>query len=253
MKNHFCFSYPGNKRQEVDRLYNNLNLVDIKYIVEPFCGTSAFSYYVSTKHPGEFQYILNDNNKYLVDLYNILKNVKKCRLFEIELNEVIEGINDKEGYENLKQDDNIVNWFILNKHCRIRPGFYPQDRELKEVKFDDYPIVKFLREEKVRILNNEGIDIVKRYKDKKNCLVFLDPPYLNSTINYYKNPNLNIFEYLATNKIQGFGCRVILCLNDNWVVRLLFEGCVKEVYDKQYESRRQFGGGVVNHLVIANY
>src|SRR5690606_9164 len=115
-------------------------------------GTSAFSYYLSTKHPGEFRYILNDNNKYLVELYNLLKSVKKSKAFEKEVNDKCKDIDCKEKYDALKKDDSFINWFILNKNYRIAPGFYNQGSKMKIVNFDEYPVVKFLREEKVVIL-----------------------------------------------------------------------------------------------------
>ena len=43
MKNHFVMSYVGNKRNELDFL-DNINLDNIKYCVEPFCGSCAFSF-----------------------------------------------------------------------------------------------------------------------------------------------------------------------------------------------------------------
>jgi len=52
-KNHFFIPYAGNKRSEVERIYESIKdkLDDIEYVVEPFCGTSAFSFYMSLKHP----------------------------------------------------------------------------------------------------------------------------------------------------------------------------------------------------------
>ena len=68
-QNHFIFGYAGNKRGEVEVIQNyleqNYNFEKIKTIVEPFCGTSAYSYYLSTLYPKKFKYILNDNNKLL--------------------------------------------------------------------------------------------------------------------------------------------------------------------------------------------
>ena len=64
MKNHFIISYAGNKRQESNYIYEYIKdkLNDIEYIIEPFCGSSALSYYLSTLYPHRFKYILNDNN-----------------------------------------------------------------------------------------------------------------------------------------------------------------------------------------------
>jgi len=44
MKNHFIFSYSGNKRDEVKGIYDLLDLKNVETIIEPCCGTSAFSY-----------------------------------------------------------------------------------------------------------------------------------------------------------------------------------------------------------------
>ena len=57
MKNHFYFPYVGNKREEVEYILNNLNLDNITTIIEPFCGSCALSYYISTKYPNKFKYI----------------------------------------------------------------------------------------------------------------------------------------------------------------------------------------------------
>jgi site-specific DNA-adenine methylase len=68
MKNHFFFSYSGNKRDEVETIHDALknNLKNITTIIEPFCGSSAFSFYIASLYPGRVNYILNDNNKYLI-------------------------------------------------------------------------------------------------------------------------------------------------------------------------------------------
>ena len=78
-KNHFFFSYFGNKRNEIDNIFNSIKNYDIEYIVEPFCGSSAFRYHMSIKHPGRYTYVLNDNNTLLIELYNIMSDDKKTR------------------------------------------------------------------------------------------------------------------------------------------------------------------------------
>ena len=50
MKNHFFFSCCGNKREEVEHIYNLLDLENIDTIVEPFCGSCAMSYYIWTQN-----------------------------------------------------------------------------------------------------------------------------------------------------------------------------------------------------------
>ena len=48
------FAYIGNKRNEVVDLYNTLDLKNIDYIIEPFCGSCALSVYISIKHPKQY-------------------------------------------------------------------------------------------------------------------------------------------------------------------------------------------------------
>lgn len=61
MKNHFIFPYAGNKREEVEKIHEilkkNIDLSKIKTIIEPYCGSSAMSYYLSTIYPNKFNYV----------------------------------------------------------------------------------------------------------------------------------------------------------------------------------------------------
>ena len=66
MKNHYFTCYIGNKRKEITDILPLIDLdasADIKYILEPFAGSAAMSYYISTQYPNRFKYILNDNDK----------------------------------------------------------------------------------------------------------------------------------------------------------------------------------------------
>ena len=80
---HFYISYFGNKRKEMPIIYNNLNFDNIDTIIEPFVGSYAISYYTAYINPGKYKYILNDNNPYLRELYEIIIDDEKCEKFEI--------------------------------------------------------------------------------------------------------------------------------------------------------------------------
>ena len=71
MKNHFYMGYAGNKRNEIPFIYDYLNFDNITTIIEPYAGTCSISYYISTKKSG-LKYILNDNNKYLLEMFYFL-------------------------------------------------------------------------------------------------------------------------------------------------------------------------------------
>ena len=61
MKNHFYMPYKGNKRQEVVRIFDEIDFEKLTTVIEPYCGSCAMSYYISTQYTG-IKYILNDNN-----------------------------------------------------------------------------------------------------------------------------------------------------------------------------------------------
>ena len=110
-KNHFCIGYKGNKREEIKEIIKDIDFTNIKYIVEPFCGTSALSYHLSLLYPNKFKYILNDNNNNLIKLYNIMKDPKKILFFKVMVELLMKDINKNynSSYKRKKQNK------ILNK------------------------------------------------------------------------------------------------------------------------------------------
>ena len=86
MTNHFIYSYNGNKRNEFKYLNTVIDDID-KYdtIIEPFCGSSAISFNIWLKYPDK-KYILNDNDKDLINLYNLIKNEDIKAIFSVIIN-----------------------------------------------------------------------------------------------------------------------------------------------------------------------
>ena len=250
MKNHFFMAYAGNKRNEVEGLYNEIKdkLDNIDIIIEPFCGTAAFSYYLSTKHPGKFKYILNDNNKYLLELYDVASNPEKLDNLILQLNEFSIDIN-KQKYGEMVKIDKFENWVYKNKVYGIRPGTFT----LGKIKTDfsdmkKAQIINFMKNEKVELCHEEGTSIVERFKDNENSLIFLDPPYLAVCNQFYYNPGINIYEYLYNNSITKMKATILLCLEDNWIINFLFKDSIKSSYNKKYETSKK----KTNHLIISN-
>ena len=232
MKNHFLLSYFGNKRNEAEGLYNEVanKLDNITTIIEPFCGSSAFSYYESLKHPKKFEYILNDNNKFLIELYLIAQDEDKLKKFVQLLNMKIKDSN-RDKYNLIIKEDNINGWLIKSRIYNIRPGLYPNDqkRVLKSFYYlFNCPIINFLRNEKMKFYNIDAITIIEQNKNNDKCLMFLDPPYLVSCNDFYKDSKVNIYEYLFNNKIENMNSSLLLCLEKNWIIELLFNGQIKK-------------------------
>ena len=250
MKNHFIFSYVGNKRNEVENIYRSINFDNVEYIIEPFCGSSAISYFISTKDPNKYKYILNDSNENLCKLYNILKSEEATNILNENINKIIDKFNlytndtDRKTYYNfvIKNMDNIESYLFLNKYYGMRPGMYPQINRMKQIKkldLKECPIYNFLQSENVQIFNKNGLDIVKDYKDNENNLLILDPPYMDSYNGFYNGDNqkqVNIYEYLYYNNINNFNSNIYLILENTWIIKMLFESNnIISTYYKKYE------------------
>lgn len=256
MKNHFVFSYAGNKREEVETIYKTIEdkLEGIETICEPFCGTSALSYYISTLHPRRFNYVLNDMNEHLIQLYNVLKNEEET-LKLIDQLKTLYHTRDNELYKSLvsKRRDNFIGFCLSHISYQIAPGLFEirsKDIESIHKRFDKLntcPIVKFLRTENVLMICGNGLDVYKEYSNNSSYLIFLDPPYLISDNSNYDHNNQSIYEHLYYSSISHQNAFIVLCLEYTWIVKLLFTNTYF-IYSKRYVKSRKR----TEHVIILN-
>lgn len=264
MKNHFIFPYAGNKRNEAENIAEKINFNNITTIIEPFCGSAAISYYISTQQPNKYNYILNDNDKTLIKIYNTLKDEEQTNLLNGKINLLIDKFNlytddtqRKLYYNSICNTDNIESYVFKYKYYNLRPGLYPQMNRLKEIKKIDlkiYPIYKFLQSENVEISNIDGLEFIKSKKDDINNLLILDPPYLACYNDFYNNSDINIYEYLNDNNINIFNCSIYLILENMWIVKLLFRtNKIIDTYNKIYEiSKKRTSHIIITKLSTVN-
>jgi site-specific DNA-adenine methylase len=254
-QNHFFIPYCGNKRQEVENIYNAIkdHLDKIDIIVEPFCGSSALSYYISTLHPKRFKYILNDNNNILIELYNISKDENKYNNLVNNLILLKEQTTNKEDYLKIvkKADNDLLSYIFINKIYAIRPGLYPTKKYDTFKGFDklkDCPMLNFVRNENIVFRNEDAIKVYDEFKGNKKALIFIDPPYLSSENSWYKSPSITIYEYLFDNDIKKEKALIVLCLENIWMIKLLFKNKKCITYEKKYETTKK----KTEHIIILN-
>ena len=252
MKNHFYISYAGNKRNEMPGLYSHLDFTGIDTVVEPFCGSCAVSYYISTKKDG-LTYILNDNNIHLKEMYDILTDEEKTQEFQTNFNNIISNIKTKDQYKEAILEDRLESWLIENKYFNLRPGLCPIGYKgkdtLKPIDFSIVPIVKFFRENNIIFLCDDAMKVYDEHKDKPNCMIILDPPYISTCNDFYLDHNMNIYEHLFKNDIKNEKAKIYLILEDIWIIRLLFQhNKILHEYAKTYETSKK----KTTHLVISN-
>jgi site-specific DNA-adenine methylase len=247
--NHFYISWPGNKRAEFKHIEKYVIDTGIELICEPFCGSGAFSFYMSKKYPKKFKYILNDNDQYLIELYNICKDVDKRDKKSAELKTIMEGIKDKKDYLALETGFN--RWFIHHKACAIRSGLYPQDKKINSnINLGGFPMSSFLDNEKVEIRLGDGVKLIEEFRDDDMVFMFIDPPYLNTCNDFYTDKTgLNIYEWFFKNNINSFRCKTMLVLENNWIINFLFGANVKARYGKKYQTSKKN----TEHVIITNY
>lgn len=241
MKNHFFMSYSGNKRSEVERILENIDLTNITTIIEPFAGSSALSYYIHTQYPNKFKYILNDNDANLMELYQMAKN-GTIREFFNKINSMCFNDNgdfiDKDRYKEIVKKKDLEAWFIGNKfYCRV-PRLYPLSGHKTQIKNDlGQGFTEFLQSDAVHLSQIDAVDLVERYKDDDTCLLFLDPPYINLNNDFYNCGGKNIYEYLHYNR--GFKSKIVTVLNDTWINDLLFADYKVIKYNKVYQQEKR--------------
>lgn len=259
-KNHYFFGYAGNKRNECPRIYEEFKAIQeqangagktkIDTIYEPYCGTAAFSYYLASKEPQEYKYLLNDNNPHLIELYHTARDEGKLDQLCLRLNALVVDI-DKAKYIKLKENDTLETFIIMNSMYAIRPGLFPYD--LKRTKRDynalkSAPIVNFLRTENITFTNHTVKKIEAEF-NKPNIFSFIDPPYLTECNDFYLDAAVNIFEYFFNNQLSTFETKILIIVSDVWIMKLLFKEYVKKTYPKTYQGSKK----TVNHLIIGNY
>ena len=261
MKNHFVFSYSGNKRDEVETIYNNLYFDDITTIIEPYCGSSAMSYYISLQQSKKYKYILNDANTLLIELYNILSDKDKLNIFEKEINEIAKTLMTKSLYLECLKNKNVKSYYISQKiHCRV-PGMYPLNYKYKYIDILNCPIINFLQTENIRIMNIDAITLINENINDKNVMILCDPPYISTTNTMYNYDTIagpmNIYEWSHNHfniNRKKLKCHFYIILEENWITKLLYNNLSVIKYDKKYTglSKKTVTHGIYTNIEIIN-
>jgi len=263
MKNRFI-PYFGNKRKEFDNIDKQLpHSFDV--FVDVFGGSGSVSINVKDKYNCNVFY--NDTNQKLIRLINIFRNADDNLIKNIEefnYNLIYKHKNIEEGkkyldnlYNSLKHDDMkfIMKCFFsklqlyLIQNIKIwqlpfnKKGFYNSP---SKIYFDDYINTYSKIDE---ITNKDYKEVLEKYKNDENTVLYLDPPYLTKKITYGSSFNQKDIDYII-DFMKNCNCKILINPNfdeyyNNKIDDRIF---LKEVYNKKYESRNKD-----NHCIITNY
>jgi site-specific DNA-adenine methylase len=263
-KNHFLYSYVGNKREESETMKNLIKYDNIKNIIEPFCGTSALSYKIWQEHKEKFKYYLNDKDEDLIKIYELLKN-ETIENIENQVNNYKNTTNNKEDWnrylQEYKETKNIFIFIFIKKYSNLgRFGLYGASRMPKSdfiISTDTKNFIKFIKSPNVFISSGDWFDIFDKYKNDEKTVFLFDPPYLMSCNDFYnlqqdeskEGKKNNIYEYFYNNPIESFKSNIYLILENIWLIKSLYFNSKKlSIYKKNYSiSKKQ-----TEHIIIFN-
>lgn len=183
----FIFSYNGNKYRETKKhLYDKIKHLKYDFVAEPYCGIFGFSrYYYLMKKDEKTKFLLNDINP---DLIDNLKDIQK------DIRGFIEEFKEFIGSEEYKAVDGAD----FTKLIKTKPRKY----HFLFRGFADMVFIKKNGEGKIRnfekkipeyedffkrcvFYNMDVGDFLKVCNEKKNILLYFDPPYFNANNLYY--------------------------------------------------------------------
>jgi site-specific DNA-adenine methylase len=255
MKNHFIYSYTGNKRNETENFLNNIRLDNIKNIIEPFCGSSAISFAIWLEHQDKFNYYLNDSDKQLIEVYNIMKN-ESIEEIEKNVNEFSKNIKNKDDWIHaIKNNDTTIYSYLFFKRFSNmgRYGFYPNDKKnvynfkiTKETK----DFIEFIKQPYVHVSHGDWFEVFEVFKNDATTLFMIDPPYIMACNDFYTDRKLNVYQYFYDNKIENNKSHIYLILEDHWILRMIF---VNNKILLKYAKTYQMSKKATNHIIIYNH
>jgi hypothetical protein len=260
MKNHYFTCYVGNKRNEIKDILPFINLDNIKYIIEPFAGSSAMSYYISTLYPNKFKYILNDNDKIGYDLFNISRDTELTEEFNNNINKLIDEFNNyiddvnRKIYYNNIDNKTLEGYIFKQKYYNIRHGLYPMISRMNKIKpfnLQDYPIYNFYNNENIIYENIDGVEFINKYNQDDDKLFLLDPPYMATCNDFYNCKDVNIYEWVFNNKslLLDSKNKIIFILENIWVIKLLLKNFkILFEYNKIYDLSHK----KTTHIIYSN-
>lgn len=246
--NHFFIPYSGNKRNEIDELIEHISFEKYKNIIEPFCGSSAYSFHIWLKygHIHDFNYYLNDNSSEIIDLYMLFKNESLEKINDNLMNIKSEVTTKEEWNNHYKNSPESAykNLFYLKFSALCRKGFYQRRKYLGYYKPTELQtkFIEFIKLPNVYITCKDWKNVYNEHKDNEKSLILLDPPYLSSCNDYYSDKSMDVYEYFFYNKNEKIKADILFIVEDIWLTKMMFNNetyLIINTYEKIYQVSKK--------------
>jgi site-specific DNA-adenine methylase len=253
----FYFPYQGNKRLEIKHLAEyTRGISEKKYdtIVEPFCGSCAFSL-AMYKNGFRGRIVINDADETLVRFLRDIQENGSQKYFDFHNEKVCDNLT-RERYHALlgQKRDDLLHWFFYRKCFYITEHRYYEklmnktaERTAAHALFDE-----FLRHCEIRC--GDYNDVFDEFEGDDRCFMFLDPPYLDSYNRDYakftKDGDGTYFyaEIIQKLKSDATRCSLLMVINGNSLTKYIYRKYTVAEYEKIYST----GKKRVSHLVVTN-
>lgn len=254
----FFFNYIGGKSKDLKYIMPSVDLTNIKTIVEPFCGSCAFSTHLDK----DFNFVFNDIDKNLIDFLNDVKTghfPKYIEYYNNHFNEYFKDNKPTDKWYNLKRkkDMTLFEYYMLRRLQRMRAMFNLEAKN--EVESNYNHLVKLFS--KAKLYNGDYKTIIDKYINDKEAFIFIDPPYLDSYNSSYKSysgnstdenkviiDNTQMFiEFVDI--LKNAKCKVMIIINSNALTKYLYKDFISTSYQKRYDMT----GRITEHLIVTNY
>lgn len=193
---HIFIKWYGNKLNEYKKFKDYINFDNKINIIEPFCGSAAISFKIWLEYGDKFNYYINDKDELIYNYLNYNKNVN--------LSDLIDRINiEKRQYDNDEKFQELYEKSLVNQEdfiykilisklsfystkmrskytIRTQPWLTISKLNKNQIKFKE-----FLNSPNVFITNDDWSIIFEKFKDDKQALIILDPPYIKSYNSFY--------------------------------------------------------------------
>jgi len=204
MKNLLLIRYPGGKQYLLKFLLPFIP--NHKYYLEVFGGGAS----VLLNKPKSYFEVYNDIDESLVNLFRVIRDKSKYKLFKEKLRYVLYARSEFEkALENLYTHDDVdraVNFYIVNRMSFASMGkswshslgspqwsFPPSAWENAKKRIDEI----YDRFKSVQIENSDWFEVMNRYNWKESSFAYLDPPYIlpDKGKNGYYNQSFSIEDH----------------------------------------------------------
>jgi len=267
--------YVGGKRREIPIFKKWLD-IDFDIYIEPFVGGGAVYFYLEPQKA-----IINDLNKKLITFYKEVANNR-----EGLIKEILQMKNEEDFYYKIRKmfNDEIEKEFsdaaifaYINRMAYSGLVRYSGGRKDENGNWIEEPrfnvpygrykttmekLASFITEEasqllqRTLILNEDFEQIFERINEIDNPFIFLDPPYI-STFHNYNGDGFSIEDHQRLAKcFKETHGKCLLIIKDHPIIRELYDGYIKDSYDKNYAinvKNRMKDVTEACHLIIANY